>query len=149
MTDRIAELLEANNAYLERARKAEAERDEALNQRNVQLARVKSMLERAETAERERDEAIRLGKAGEYKATPEHTWAQWAKEWERDANKFEAERDEARAVLADIAKQKLVHEMTDDELADADFSDAYAECVKRARAALAGLVPNEPPEASK
>jgi hypothetical protein len=59
-----------------------------------------------EAMERERDEAVRLGRAGAYKATPEHSWAEWCADRQQclDAAearivKLEQERDEARASL--------------------------------------------------
>jgi hypothetical protein len=46
------------------------------------------------------DAAEDLGKRGQYKATPEHTWAQWAAEWKSDAAKAESRATAAEARVA-------------------------------------------------
>lgn len=54
---RIQELLEANNAYLERARKAEAERDGAVAHRKAIIQEADELRALSERMTRERDEA--------------------------------------------------------------------------------------------
>ena len=53
----------------------------------------KAMSEAADRIEQltaELDKAVKLGKAGGYKATPEHSWAEWCDELYRDLNKAAA-----------------------------------------------------------
>ncbi len=55
--------------------------------------------DRIEQLTNERDKAARLGKSGGYKATPEHSWAEWCDELYRDLNKANDRIEQLEAAL--------------------------------------------------
>lgn len=58
---------------------------------------------------------------------------------------LKAERDQLAGVIAEIAKQKTVIELADDDVEQPDFETAYDICVKSARAAQAELAKAKAP----
>jgi hypothetical protein len=56
--------------------------------------------DRIEQLTNERDKAARLGKSGGYKATPEHSWAEWCDELYRDLNKANDRIEQLKALIA-------------------------------------------------
>ena len=55
--------------------------------------------DRIEQLTNERDKAARLGKSGGYKATPEHSWAEWCDELYRDLKKADGRIEQLEAAL--------------------------------------------------
>lgn len=113
--------------------------------------------DRIEQLTNERDKAARLGKSGGYKATPEHSWAEWCDELYRDLNKanerikqletalrgaYENCLNAVEKVKSDLFTQLGVHHKSKlGDITAKDWMVAFAEDVEReinARAALEG-----------
>lgn len=68
---------------------------------------IREAANRIEQLTNERDKAERLGKSGGYKATPEHSWAEWCDELYRDLNKANERIEQLEAALERIAQHDL------------------------------------------